>query len=147
VDGGQERLMEGNDGPTTFAHWWRELMVPGYTRWAYLAPALAAFMFVGHAWEDAGWQGGSPYAFVLVVSILQLVRPTLLGWLLSTIPFLVYLVVFVMEAPRNPVGEWLTFLLIGLIPTLALVWARPRPNPEARQGRAQDTSAARDDAG
>jgi hypothetical protein len=91
-----------------------------------VVPALASFIFVGHAWDDAGWQGGGPYAFVLVMSLLQLLRPTVLGWLLCAIPCMFYLVLFITEAPLSAAGEWLASLLVGLLPALALVWARPR---------------------
>src|SRR5262245_49560383 len=112
---------------SALADWWSRTRVPpGYTRWAYLVPALASFIFVGHAWEDAGWQGGGPYALGLVVSLVQLLRPTVVGWLLCAIPCMAYLVLFLAEAPLSPVGEWIAFLLVGLLPALALGWARPR---------------------
>ena len=118
--------MDGRDRPSVLASWWSRAQVPGYTRRAYLAPALVSFMFVGHAWEDAGWQGGAPYAFVLVLSLVQLARPTVLGWVLTVIPFLLYLVLFFTEAPFKPIGDWVVFLLVGLVPALMLAWARPR---------------------
>jgi hypothetical protein len=112
--------------PSALGEWWSKIGVPGYTRWAYVVPALASFIFVGHAWEDAGWQGGGPYAFVLIVSLVQLLRPTVLGWLLCTIPCVLYVVLFLSESPLSLTGEWLAVLLIGLLPALALAWARPR---------------------
>lgn len=138
--------MDASDRPTTLGEWWSKAGVSGHTRWAYLAPALASFMFVGHAWEDAGWQGAGPYAFVLGVSLVQLFRPTVLGWLLTAIPCLAYLVLFVTEAPLSPIEEWMVFLLIGLVPVLLLVWARPRIS-SAGQVNASNAGGVRSDAG
>jgi hypothetical protein len=117
---------DGHSRGSALAEWWSTRHVPGYTRWAYIAPALAGFLFVGHAWEDAGWQGATPYALVLLVSLAQLTRPTILGWLTTALLVLAYLVLFIAEASVDPVGEWVMALLIGLIPALLLVWARPR---------------------
>jgi hypothetical protein len=139
--------MADSDRPRTANDWWSRITVPGHTRWAFIAPALAALMFVGHAWEDAGWQGGGPYALVLAVSLLQLLRPTVLGWLLCTIPCLVYLVLFVAEAPLDPIGEWVSFLLVGLVPTLTLIWARPRLRGLAATPGSRTTGRVSDDAG
>ncbi len=118
--------MDGPDRRPSLADWWSSAHVPGYTRWAYVAPALAGLLFVGHAWEDAGWQGAAPYALLLFVSVMQLIRPTVLAWLVTAILVLGYLVLFIAEAPPGPAGEWVVFLLVGLVPALLLVWARPR---------------------
>jgi hypothetical protein len=118
--------MAGRNLPKAANGWWSRLTVPGRARWACIAPGLASLMFVGHAWEDAGWQGAGPYAFLLVMSLIQLVWPTVLGWFLCAIPCLAYLVLFIAEVPPSPSGEWLLFLLVGLVPALALIWARPR---------------------
>jgi hypothetical protein len=103
------------------------------------------FLFVGHAWE-AGWQGG-PYAFVLVLALLQVLRPTVLGWLLCAIPCIAYLVLFIAEAPLNPIGEWFAFLLVGLLPALALGWARPRAQQSTDEPALRRAGGGSDDAG
>jgi hypothetical protein len=137
--------MEDKQRAHALATWWRNLWVPGYTRPAYVIPACVAFLFVGHAYEDAGWQGAGPYAFVLGISLVQLVRPTAVGWALTTIPFVAYLVAFAVEAPRSATGEWLFFLLVGLVPTAVLAWARPRRRESARPGK--PSSSMSSDAG
>jgi hypothetical protein len=126
-------MIDGPHRPSALPELWASAYVPGYTRWAYVAPALAGFLFVGHAWEDAGWQGGAPYALVLLVSTLQLIRPTVLGWLITATLFLLYLIMFIAEAPVDPVGEWVVGLLVGLVPALLLFWARPRIRNTPRQ--------------
>jgi hypothetical protein len=126
---------DGGKRGSALAEWWSTRHVPGYTRWAYIAPALAGFLFVGHAWEDAGWQGATPYALVLLVSLAQLIRPTILGWLTTATLVLAYLVLFIAEASVDRVGEWVVALLIGLIPALLLVWARPRVQQNAGPAR------------
>jgi hypothetical protein len=112
--------------PMKLIDWWRKATVPGYTRWAYLAPALVSFLIVGHALEDAGWQGAIPYGILLLVSLMQLVRPTVIGWFICILPFIVFLCLLLIVAPRNAIIDWRESLLIGVIPTLALLWAHPR---------------------
>jgi len=140
--------MPDNDRPSALPEWWSGIAVPSYTRWAYLVPAVASFIFVGHAWEDAGWQGGGPYAFVLVISLLQLLRPTVVGWLLCLIPCLLYLVLFITEAsPLGRAGEWIASLLVGLLPTIALIWARPRTARPTGDNGLRRAGGVSDDAG
>lgn len=139
--------MTNTDRSSTLEAWWSRIGVPGYTRWAYVVPGLASFMFVGHAWEDAGWQGGGPYALVLVVSLFQVLRPTVLGWLLCAVPCMLYLVLFITEAPLSSVGEWIAYLLVGLLPALALVWARPRAQEPRSEAGLQKAGGRSDDAG
>ena len=139
--------MAENNSPTTANGWWSRIAVPGRTRWACIAPGLASLMFVGHAWEDAGWQGAGPYAFLLVVSLIQLLWPTVLGWVLCAIPCLAYLVLLVAEVPPNPSGEWFLFLLAGVVPTLALIWARPRLREPTSGHGLQTRGEVSDDAG
>ncbi len=136
-----EPTVDGPDQRSSPADWWSTRYVPGYTRWAYILPGLAGFLFVGHAWEDAGWQGATPYALVLLVSLVQLIRPTVLGWLVTTMLVFAYLILFVVEGPVAPIGERVVFLLIGLLPAVLLLWARPRvqqktgpANPDAAGG-------------
>ena len=100
-------------------------MVPPMTRWAYVAPALGAFLFVGHAWEDSGPTGAAPYALALLLSVVSIVRPTLLAWLALAILYGAYLVLMI-AAVAEPIGEWLVFVMVGAVPSAALWWARPR---------------------
>jgi hypothetical protein len=140
-------MMDGPDRQSALSELWKSAYVPGYTRWAYLAPALVGFLFVGHAWEDAGWQGASPYALVLLVSTLQLIRPTVVGWLITATLLLVYLILFIVEAPMDPVAQWVVFLLVGLVPALLLIWARPRVRNISREAAASTTCGGGHDAG
>ena len=94
-------------------------------RFVYLLPGVAAFLFVGHAYEDAGVRGAAPYAILIGLSILQAVHPTFLVWALLFAACVVYTLLVASAWPTEERGEWLSFLLIGLLPTLALWLIRP----------------------
>lgn len=70
--------------------------------------------------------GVLPYLPVLAVCLVQFFRPTLLGWSLLAVPFAVYTVA-VAVAVHSPFNEVVAFLLIGGLPTLALLWCWPKP--------------------
>ncbi len=89
-------------------------------RWAYLAPALSGFLFVGHAYEDAGPVAAAPYALVLLLSLVSLVRPTQVAWLVLAILDGAYMVLLVAAVMEVQFGDWILFFLLGAIPTAAL---------------------------
>ena len=98
---------------------------PAAPRWPYVITGLVAFMFVGHAVEDAGWSGAWPYFTILGLSAASLLWPTILGWVLLMVPFVAYGVVVAMNPQNGPFGEWLIFLALGLSPACLLWLGRP----------------------
>jgi len=100
--------------------------VPRTTRWAYIAPALGAFLFVGHAWEDGGLVGAGPYVLALLLSLASLVRPTRIAWVILTLLYSAYVVLIMSVAMQAPFAEWFGFFLVAAVPCAALWWARPR---------------------
>ena len=98
---------------------------PGAPRWPYIVPALVALLFVGHALEDAGWTGAAPYIAILALSAVGIIWPTILGWALLVLPFLVYGVVVAMHPQNGPPGEWVLFMGMGFAPVLLLWLGRP----------------------
>jgi len=101
-------------------------VAPASTRWAYLAPAIGALMFVGHAWEDAGLVGAGPYALALLLSLASIVKPSRIAWVLLAILYGAYLVLIMSAVTQVHFGEWFAFFLMGAVPCAALWWARPR---------------------
>jgi hypothetical protein len=115
-------------GPTTSEpeagrHSW---VVPPASRWIYIAPALGALLFVGHAWEDAGLVGAVPYALAFLLSFASILRPTRIAWIVLAILYGTYLVLLMSAVTQVQFGEWFAFFLAGAIPCAALWWGRPR---------------------
>lgn len=96
------------------------------TRWAYIAPALGGFLFIGHALEDAGPFAAMPYAMVFLLSLVSLLRPTIGAWVVLCVAYGAYLALTVTAFVRIEFSDWQVFFLIGLVPAVALWFARPR---------------------
>ena len=58
-----------------------------------------------------------PYSPLVVLCVVQFLRPTLLGWFALTAVFVAFTVA----------EEYVPFLLIGGLVTIALLWSWPRP--------------------
>ena len=95
-------------------------------RWPYIFPGLVALLFVGHAYEDGGWESAALYIALITLSVLGVVWPTVLGWGLLFFAFLAYGVEVAMT-PQNggPVHEWAIFIILGFGPAVALWAGRP----------------------
>lgn len=113
---------------------------PGAPRWPYVFPALVALLFIGHAYEDAGWwRGAALYAAIILLSIVQALAPTVLGWLLLFVPFLMYGVVVAVQSDDGQLSEQLLFMLFGFGPAFVLWLLRPSrsrrivPDPSREQ--------------
>lgn len=106
-------------------------------RWPYVLPALVAFLFVGHAYEDGGLRGAALYASAVGLSIIQAACPSILGWLFLFVPFLAYGLIVALSPGSGPAHEWLVFMVLGLGPALVLWFARPwkRRGNGGTQGR------------
>ncbi len=98
----------------------------GAPRCPYVFPALVALLFIGHAYEDAGWwRGVALYAAIIFLSIVQALVPTVLGWLLLFVPFLLYGVVVAVQSDDGQLGEQLLFMIFGFGPAFVLWLLRP----------------------
>jgi hypothetical protein len=95
-------------------------------RWIVAFPGVIALLLIGHAFEDAGPIGAAPYLLIIVISGSYLVRPMLISWLPLFAAFSWYAVAVAATPEHGPPGEWVFFMLLGLIPTLLLWLARPR---------------------
>ncbi len=94
-------------------------------RWPYWIPGVIAFAFVGHAFEDGGPRSGAIYSGIVLLSILQTIRPTVLGWILLFAPFVACAAVVAASPGNGPVHEWLIFMLLGFVPSAAMWLGRP----------------------
>jgi hypothetical protein len=94
-------------------------------RWCAALPSLIAILFIGHAYEDAGVLGTIPYVAIIVFSLIYIYRPMMILWAPVFIAFLVYFVAVALHPQNGSVGEWVIFMLLGLVPAVALWFARP----------------------
>jgi len=94
-------------------------------RWPYWIPATIALILVGPAYEDDGMRSAGLYACLVLLSIVQSIRPTMLGWLILFAPFFAYELAVELSRGREPLSEWLLFVVLGFVPTLAMWIGRP----------------------
>lgn len=92
-------------------------------RWVYGACAVLVAL-VGLWSTEEGLRYAIPYAAMLALFIVQFIRPTLLGWFIGMSLFAAYAIATLVKASFP--SEYLAALLIGFLPTLVLIWARPR---------------------
>lgn len=102
-------------------------------RWAYvLCAAVALFLALWDARD--GFVGTLPYLLVFTLSVVQFRRPVLLSWFVLITLFLAYTIFVAVNFPTKSLREFAVFFLIGFIPTLALLWARPKSNAVPQGG-------------
>ena len=95
---------------------------PEAPRWPYIVLGLAALLVsvlsVGVAFDRVR----GLYLAILVLCILQMVLPTVLGWLLVLAPFFAYGI----SAVVRPIyGQWVPYMLLGFVPAVVLWIGRP----------------------
>jgi hypothetical protein len=95
-------------------------------------PALVGLLFIGHACQDAGILGATPYVGIIILSLTYVVRPMIALWAPVFGVFVVYFLVVALHPQNGPVGEWIIFMLFGFVPALLLWFARPR-RPDGTQ--------------
>jgi hypothetical protein len=105
-------------------------------------PGLAALMFVGHAWEDAGAEAAVPYIAIIVLSATYIIRPMVVAWFPLVCAFLWYRIAVARSSSAGSRGEWVFFLLLGFVPVAVLLIAcspakapQPVTSAEARVRR------------
>ena len=90
----------------------------------YLICSAIALLFVSWA-SHYDIRAVVPYASVILLLMFQFFRPTTLGWLLSLALFGSYAIgIFVKASSRE---DYIAGVLVGLAPTIAILWARPQP--------------------
>jgi hypothetical protein len=68
-----------------------------------------------------------PYLPLAAICGLQFFRPALLGWFVLTALFLSDTIAVAVNLHNGPLDEFVVFLLVGAIPTAALLWSWPKP--------------------
>jgi len=63
---------------------------------------------------------------LLALCAAQLVYPTILGWALLFVPLLAWALSTIVMAGKAPLGEYLVFLALSVVPPAALLLVRPR---------------------
>ena len=93
----------------------------------------------GHALEDGGGVEGVALIAAAAVGLLQLVRPTILGWAMLLTPFVVFAVTLAASASRIPSQDWGPLAMLAGLPALGLVvghpWSRLTLSGSAPGGR------------
>ncbi len=95
--------------------------------WQY-AVTLAVLVYFALLGAHEGY-GAIAYLLCLaIVGVLQMVRPSVLGWATLMVFFGGYVVSLFAVGSRQPVGDFVVFLSLGSVAAIALLHARPRGN-------------------
>jgi hypothetical protein len=105
-------------------------------KWIVVLPAILALVSLGHAFQDDGLYSAMPHIGI-ALSTLYLVRPMLVAWPPILAAFVFYGLAVLVNPNNGPRGEWIIFLLIGIIPAVCLWLARPREFVRPRSSSAR----------
>jgi len=104
----------------------------GGSRWGYV-PALPVLAYFSRLGLHEGILAALYLMALLVVCAVQLFRPTLLGWALLTVLFVLFTASILVTADFYvshgvPIdrGQYILFLACGAVPSATLLLARPR---------------------
>ena len=100
----------------------------GASRWPYILTALPAFLFVGHAYEDAGWPSALIYLGIIAISVTTAIWPNVLCWLILFAIFVAYGTMVLFSMRNGPQDEWVIFVSLGYVPAAVLYLFRPSKN-------------------
>ena len=95
-------------------------------QWAYVACAIGVLLLALISAADGGIIAGLVYLPVLAVCIVQLWRPTILGWFVLTAAFSAYAICIVAVSKDLTRYDFYFFLSIGLTPAVMLLCSWPR---------------------
>jgi len=104
----------------TYSLWTRHSRKRGFV---YLICSVIPLLFGFWAIEYEIW-AAVPYAAAVLLLVFQFFRPTILGWFLSLGLFGSYAVGVFIKATSSQ--DYLIVALVGVVPTIALFWARPK---------------------
>jgi hypothetical protein len=96
-------------------------------RWVYiLCGILVGTLAVPSVAMEGSIVAVLPYLALIFACVVQFLRPTLLVWAILMLAFVVYTVAVVAHFRQLTTDDLVVFLPVGLIPTMALLWAWPR---------------------
>lgn len=93
-------------------------------RWIYVVCAAIVLFFCILGSEE-GVRGIAHLIAILLLCVIQFFRPTLLGWFILFAGFLAYSVGVLFVLRHGP-AENFVFLVLGLLPAVALFFCRPK---------------------
>jgi len=97
---------------------------PNSPRWIYLVCAGIVLLFCLMGAEE-GLKGIAHLIAIALLSAIQFLRPTLLGWFALFVGFLTYSVAVLLIVAHGGGGN-LVFLALGVFPAVALFFCRPK---------------------
>ena len=98
-------------------------------KWLAAVPGLLALYLFGFALESRGFTVVAPYAVIVLLTAVYMIRPMLVLWVPVFATFVFYMGVVLIDLFVHPMNallsEWITFLLLGVVPAILLWLARP----------------------
>ena len=94
--------------------------------WITYAVPLFVYGFLGVLGLHEGLREVAHFLVLVAICVLQLWRPTLLGWAVLFAPLAAYVLSLLGKRAALPVNEFVLFLTLGLGALLALWLGRPR---------------------
>jgi hypothetical protein len=98
---------------------------PRTRRWPYLLPGLLGLLFVVHAYEDDGWRSAAVYLALLIGSVAQGLRPTLLGWAVVVVPLAILAPVVFGAYGGVALQDWILGAALWAVPVMAVLVGHP----------------------
>ena len=95
-------------------------------RWVYVLCCAVVLLFALFSAAMGGIVGSIVYLPVIGICLIQLFRPTVLGWFLLTVTFLGYAAGVAVRWNDLTRVDFVVFLSIGIIPRLALLCSWPQ---------------------
>jgi hypothetical protein len=94
-------------------------------RSGYFVAALTLSAMALLGWHEEGLSGVWHFVFLACLAVAQGVRPTLLGWRLLFLLFVVYAVASLVSLLSNPDTDHIVFAVMGAVPAIILYRCRP----------------------
>jgi hypothetical protein len=94
--------------------------------WAYLPAVVVSILFAIMGWGEEKASGAGLFILLLLVCVVQWVRPTLLVWALLLCLFSAYAVAVIATPHNGTFTDYLVFFLCGAVPAVVLLFGQPK---------------------
>ena len=111
---------------------------PATPRWPNMLPTLLALGFAGHAFEDGGAFESAILLAMAAVGVLQMFKPTVLGWAVLLTPFILWAMFLVGSGSQIPRSDWGPLAVLTLLPIGGLLIGHPWSRGRLTAARAAD---------
>jgi hypothetical protein len=98
---------------------------PRTRRWPYIFPGLLGLLFILHAYEDDGWRSAAVYLALLIGSLVQGLRPSLLGWAVVVAPLAILAPVVFGASGGVASQDWILGAALWAVPVMAALVGHP----------------------